>query len=208
MIGSELNGVAHVIVVNRWAECYADFARYIDHRTHRVTYVSTEVGLASVPREAADVVTVQATDDLTEVTAAVDGLALRHSAPDGIVALKEDDLLVGAALRERWGVPGPRTGQLLPFRDKYLMATRVAGAGVPVPVFTLASDTQTVRRFAGSVGWPVIVKPRIGSASEGVVRVEGPAWTGSPSRKDRTWSRSSTRTGSITSTACSAGSGC
>ena len=175
MIGSEFGGVAHVVVINRWAERYADFARYIDHRAHRVTYVSTEVGLASIPCEAADVITVKATDDLAEVTAAVDDLALRHCAPAGIVALKEDDLLVGAALRERWSTAGPRTEELLPFRDKYVMATRVAGAGIPVPLFTLAPGTAAVRGFAGSAGWPVIVKPRIGSASEGVVRVEGPA---------------------------------
>ncbi|MFY1636547.1 ATP-grasp domain-containing protein [Solwaraspora sp. WMMB335] len=164
----------HVVIINRWAEHYAQFTRYLDHQAHRVTYVSTEVGLSAVPTEATEVVTVRATDDLAEVTSAVDGLARRHGAPDRIVALKEDDLLVGAALRDRWAVPGPRVDDLLPFRDKFLMATRVAKAGVPLPEFELISDEQAVHEFAGRVGWPVIVKPTIGSSSAGVVRIDGP----------------------------------
>lgn len=170
----ELNGAEHVVIINRWAERYAHFSRYVDHRAHRVTYVSTEVGLASIPAEAAEVVTVKATDDLAEVTAAVDGLARRHGAPDRIVALKEDDLLVGAALREKWEVPGPRVDDLLPFRDKFLMATRMAKAGVTVPAFALVPDAEAVREFAERAGWPVIVKPTIGSSSAGVVRLDGP----------------------------------
>jgi hypothetical protein len=171
----ELNDAEHVVIINRWAERYADFSRYVDHRAHRVTYVSTEVGLSAIPSEATEVVTVKATDDLAEVTAAVDGLARRHGAPDRIVALKEDDLLVGAALREKWEVPGPRVDQLLPFRDKFLMATRVAEAGVTVPDFALVPDARAVRGFAKFAGWPVIVKPTIGSSSAGVVRLNGPA---------------------------------
>lgn len=170
----ESDDAEHVVIINRWAEHYADFSRYLDHRAHRVTYVSTEVGLSAIPSEATDVVTVKATDDLAEVTAAVDGLARRHGAPDRIVALKEDDLLVGAALREKWEVPGPRVDQLLPFRDKFLMATRVAKAGVTVPDFALVSDAQSVRAFAQRAGWPVVVKPTIGSSSAGVFRLDGP----------------------------------
>jgi hypothetical protein len=174
-------GAEHVVIVNRWAERYADFPRYLDHRAHRVTYVSTEVGLSAVPPQATEVVTVRATDDLAEVTAAVDGLARRHGAPDRVVALKEDDLLVGAALRERWGAPGPGLADLLPFRDKFLMATRVAAAGLSVPPFGLVSDARDVREFAGRVGWPVVVKPRIGSSSAGVVRLDGPGDLDGPS---------------------------
>jgi hypothetical protein len=171
----ELPPSSHVVVVNRWRERYAEYADYIDHRQHRVTYVSTEVGLASVPESAADVFLVKATDDLAEVTAAVDDLVRRHGEPTRIVALKEDDLLVGAALRERWNVPGPRTEQVLPFRDKLVMVTAVARAGLPVPGFAPAPDADSVLAFAEAHGWPVVVKPTTGSSSLGVVRVDGPA---------------------------------
>jgi hypothetical protein len=57
----------HVVIVNRWRERYAEYARYLDHDAHRVTYVATEVGLGAVPAEAAAVALVQKTDDLESV---------------------------------------------------------------------------------------------------------------------------------------------
>ncbi|MFL6119472.1 hypothetical protein [Actinophytocola sp.] len=86
------------------------------------------------------------------------------------MALKEDDLLVGAALRQKWEVPGPWTDQLLPFRDKYLMATLMSKAGVAVPEFAMVHDEPAVLAFADRVGWPVIVKPTLASSSAGVAR--------------------------------------
>ncbi|MFC9680511.1 acetyl-CoA carboxylase biotin carboxylase subunit family protein [Streptomyces sp. NPDC056948] len=176
----------HIVVINRWREQYARYAEYTDHATHHVTYISTEVGLSSVPEAAADVVLVDRTDDLESVRAATRLLAARYGPPQGIVTLKEDDLLVAAALREEWGCPGPRTEFLEPFRDKYLMATAVAEAGLDVPDFALAPDRRTVVEFGREHGWPLVVKPTRGSCSEGVVRLDGPedvprlAFTGEP----------------------------
>ncbi|MFG2805868.1 ATP-grasp domain-containing protein [Streptomyces massasporeus] len=165
----------HIVIVNRWREHYAEYARYLDHRAHRVTYVTTEVGTASVPAEATDTVIVPATDDLPVVRDAVRELADRYGRPARIVALKEDDLLVGAALRAEWSCPGPRREDLAVFRDKHAMATAVAGAGLPVPAFALARDGRTVQEFAAAHGWPVVLKPLSGSSSAGVLRLEDPA---------------------------------
>lgn len=164
----------HIVVINRWRERYAEFTRYIDHAEYRVSYVSTEVGTGSVPPQANEVVLVPATDDLERVRAEVRGLAARHGAPVAIVALKEDDLLVGAALREEWDVPGPRQPSQIVFRDKYVMCRAVADAGLDVPDFAAAASPEDVRAFGTAAGWPVIVKPRTGSSSAGVVRVDGP----------------------------------
>ncbi|MFD8224445.1 acetyl-CoA carboxylase biotin carboxylase subunit family protein [Streptomyces massasporeus] len=164
----------HLVVINRWRESYARYAAYVDHATHHVSYITTEVGLASVPEAAADVVLVERTDDLDAVRAATRLLAARYGPPQGIVTLKEDDLLVAAALREEWDCPGPRTEFLEPFRDKFLMATAVAEAGLDVPDFALAPDARTVVDFGRAHGWPLVVKPTRGSCSEGVVRLDGP----------------------------------
>ena len=164
----------HIVVVNRWRERYADYAGYLDHTTHRVTYISTEVGLGSVPSDAADVVLVDATDDLTQARAAATELVRRHGPPHRVVALKEDDLLVGAQLRADWDLAGPRPADLLRFRDKYLMCQAIASAGLPVPAFAAVTGEQSVLDFADTVGWPVVVKPRVGSASAGVVVLTGP----------------------------------
>ncbi|MEU2505257.1 biotin carboxylase [Streptomyces sp. NPDC007863] len=174
MTTTAARGLPHIVVINRWRERYARYAEYLDHTTHHVSYISTEVGLPSVPEEAGDVVTVERTDDLEAVRAAVRVLAVRHGRPERIVALKEDDLLIAAALREEWDCPGQRTAQLAKFRDKYLMASAVAEAGLELPEFELATDEATVLDFAGRYGWPVIVKPVMGSSSEGVAKLDGP----------------------------------
>lgn len=164
----------HVVVVNRWRERYAEYERYLDHGTHRVTYVSTEVGLGSVPETATEVALVDATDDLPAVRARVRELVSRHGTPAAIVALKEDDLAVGAQLRAEWDCPGQRPDELVTFQDKYVMCRRIAAAGLGVPAFAAAPDAGAVIEFAGTHGWPVIVKPRVGSSSEGVLLLGGP----------------------------------
>jgi biotin carboxylase len=165
----------HIVIITRWRENYAPFASYIDHSRFRVTYVATEVALDSIPAGAAGVRQVPATDDLPAVRTGVHALASRYGPPARIVALKEDDLLVGALLREEWGCPGPRLADLLPFRDKLLMSRKVAARGLPVNAFAPAPDRDAVLAFALRHGWPVIVKPTTSSASQGVVRLDGPA---------------------------------
>jgi biotin carboxylase len=165
----------HVVVINRWRERYADYARYLDHEKYRVSYITTDVGLGSVSTAAAATVLVKATDDLDTARTAVHRLAARHGAPAAVVALKEDDLLVGAQLRQEWECPGPRPQDLAVFRDKYLMCQAVQQAGLAVPAFAAAPDAGAVRHFAAHRGWPVIVKPRVGSSSAGVMRLDGPA---------------------------------
>jgi hypothetical protein len=166
----------HIVVINRWQEHYAEYGRYLDHKRYHVSYISTAVGLASVPPVAAATVLVEATDDLVAVRAAVRDLAVRYGAPAAVVALKEDDLLVGAELRREWQCPGgPRPHDLLVFRDKGAMCQAIHQAGLAVPAFAEAHDADAVRDFAADHGWPVILKPHIGSSSAGVVRLDGPA---------------------------------
>ena len=83
----------HIVVINRWQERYAEYCRYLDHHRYQVSYVSTAVGLASVPVGAATEL-VDATDDLAAVRAAVRGLARRYGAPPASPG--------GTAHRQRW----------------------------------------------------------------------------------------------------------
>jgi hypothetical protein len=164
----------HIVIINRWREHYADYAHYLDHSTHRVSYVSTEVGLGAVPPEAADVALVDATDDLDQARDALAELHRRNGPAHRLVALKEDDLLVAAQLREETDLPGRRPAEVIRFLDKLLMCQTVAAAGLPVPAFAAATGPQPVLDLAESAGWPLVVKPRIGSSSAGVTVLNGP----------------------------------
>ncbi|RKE17926.1 acetyl-CoA carboxylase biotin carboxylase subunit family protein [Streptomyces sp. TLI_171] len=164
----------HVVVLHRWRAEYVDYATVLDHTADRVSYVTTEVGRDRVPATAAGVEIVAATDDLVAARRAVAALAERHGPPQRIVALKEDDLLTAAVLRAEWGCEGTRPEQALRFLDKLVMAEVVADRGLAVPALAAVDSAEEVRSFGEKFGWPVIVKPRIGSSSDGVVRLGGP----------------------------------
>jgi hypothetical protein len=64
--------------------------------------------------------------------------------------------------------------EVLAFRDKLLMADRVAAAGVMVPAAAPIDDTPAVADLIGAHGWPLVVKPRRGSSSAGVTVAQDP----------------------------------
>ena len=165
----------HMVIIHRWLADYAHYEHYVDHARYAVSYVTTHVGAPAVSPAAASVEIVTATDDLPAVSHAVNRLVQRHGRPRSIVALKEDDLLVGAQLRQQWGCPGPDIDDVIPFRDKLVMASHVARAGLSVPAYAPVRHPHDVVEFGRDQGWPVVVKPCVGSSSAGVVKVDGPA---------------------------------
>ncbi|MFZ2529749.1 MAG: hypothetical protein WAX14_19175 [Rhodococcus sp. (in: high G+C Gram-positive bacteria)] len=160
---------AHIVIINRWQAPYADYESYIDHARHHVSYVTTDIGSGGVPAVAAATALVAATDNLDEVRAAVAALECRFGPPRAIVALKEDDLLTAAQLTAERGLPGRTPDQLSVFRDKLAMARAVHAAGLNLPDFAAADSAGTVVEFGDEHGWPVVVKPTLGSSSEGVL---------------------------------------
>jgi hypothetical protein len=167
--------MTHILVIHRWRDAYARYAEYVDHGTHQVTYVTTELGRASVPAGAAEVRVVPATDDVDAVWAEVSELVERFGTPDRLVALNEGDLDCAARVRARLGCAGQDPAALARFRDKLIMVDTVAAAGVRTPEFADAPDEQSILDFAGTHGWPLIVKPRRGTASRGVLRLNSAA---------------------------------
>lgn len=164
----------HILVIHRWRDRHAHYDEYIDHGTARVTYVTTELGRASIPDGAADVVVVPATDDLGVVRDAAESLIRTFGPPSRVVALNEGDLDTAALLREHLRCAGQSPDELARFRDKLTMAEVVSGAGLPVPDFADAPDVAAVAAFAEANGWPIVVKPRRGTASRGVVVLTSP----------------------------------
>lgn len=162
----------HILVIHRWRDRYALYENYIDHSAHRVSYVTTVLGRQSIPESAAGIVTVRATDDFHQVKQAADTLSVRFGTPTRVVALNEGDLDTAALLRAQLGCPGQSPMELARFRDKLTMTELVAGAGIRTPAFADAPDADSVREFADVHGWPVIVKPRRGTASRGVMRLD------------------------------------
>ena len=55
------------------------------------------------------------------------------------------------------------------FRDKLTMKQALAAAAVPIASFSSLNSPADVRRFAAEVGYPIVVKPREGADSQGIV---------------------------------------
>ncbi|MFD4241807.1 ATP-grasp domain-containing protein [Streptomyces sp. NPDC058525] len=166
----------HVIIIHRWTDRYADYAAYVDHTAHRVSYVTTDRAVRSLPTgQAAGVALVDSTENVPAVHAGVAELVARSGPPTRIVALQETDLDLAAELRAAHGLPGTHPADLEPLRDKLVMARRLHAAALPAPATEEAPDRAAIAEFAARHGWPVLVKPRRGTASAAITRLDDAA---------------------------------
>jgi hypothetical protein len=163
----------HILVIHRSRGPIAPYRERIDHTVHTVTYVCAAQVLHRIPRHAAAEVVVF--DGHEPVDDAVRGLIGRHGVPERLVAISETDLLTAARLRAEFGIAGDLPAHALPFRDKLVMYDTVAASGVPVPAFGDVHSVEDVAEFARRQGFPVLLKPRLGAASLGIVRLSAPA---------------------------------
>jgi biotin carboxylase len=80
-----------------------------------------------------------------------------------------------AQAREQLGLPGLRVEQANNFRDKTRMKDLLRAAGVPVARHRLVTKTEEALRFAAEVGYPIVVKPPAGAASQTTYRADDEA---------------------------------
>jgi len=166
-----------VVIYSRWTAPFAEYARYEQLLDLPVSYVTTVSGARGVPtgqavalRTSGRLVATQ--NDLMLLDAALDDLARARGPVRRIIALHEGDLEMAAEIRARRGLPGPRPGDVAPFRDKFEAIRRVQEAGRAAPPTELVSDGDQLISFGNRHGWPIVIKPRRGTASYGVRVIE------------------------------------
>ncbi|MEU5427056.1 ATP-grasp domain-containing protein [Streptomyces olivoreticuli] len=163
----------HILVMHRVPDSFVRYAEQIDHEAHDVTYVSAPDRLATLPDgvRGRRIERAGTGDTADEVLAAVAGLPR----PDLVVALSEYDLLPAARVREALGVDGPDVRAVLPTRDKVVMKSAVAAAGIRAPRFSPLATA--LAQGAGSLPWSgrTVLKPLAGASSEGISTHPGPA---------------------------------
>jgi hypothetical protein len=169
-----------ILFLNRWPQ-YRDGERWdnslarpedlIDHDRHRVTYLCDPPGRSGVPPGATDVHCIPDFADVDGVLRRVAAIASERGPFDHVIALSEYLLDLAATIRERHGIPGPRPPEVDRFRDKTIMKTILAGAGLPVPRWVPCRSADQVLAAARSLGFPLIFKPARGASSQGVHKV-------------------------------------
>ena len=92
----------------------------------------------------------------------------------GVMAVDECSVIPTAYIAEAIGLQSIRPKSALKSRNKYLMRQAHLEFGVSIPDFRLVTrkdSMETARSLAGDVGYPVIIKPTLGAASEHVYKV-------------------------------------
>ncbi len=93
----------------------------------------------------------------------------------GVTSSSEYYAATAAATAHRLGLPGPDADAVRTCRNKAEQRRLLAEAGVPVPEFTLVRDAREAVRAAERIGYPVVLKPVLGSGSLGVRLCTDPA---------------------------------
>lgn len=162
-----------ILIINRWDDDFSRYDEYIDHQHHRVSYVTNPAGSKIVRTELAR--GVEIVPDITD-RAAVVAAAARLSAEEGpftrVLCLSEFDLETGAAVREALNVPGVWPLQVQRYKDKVVMKQVIGAAGIRAPRYLSLAPAPTAELLLERLGLPLILKPRIGASSRGVIKIE------------------------------------
>ena len=99
-------------------------------------------------------------------------LGARGGAVERLIGIVEQLQEPLGEARERLGLPGMRAEVARRFRDKNQMKDLLRAAGVPVARHAQVATRAAALAFAAEVGWPLVVKPPAGAASQTTFRVE------------------------------------
>ena len=91
--------------------------------------------------------------------------------PDGIVAVGDRPVVLGARLARHYGLPWHSPEAAAVSRHKVLTRQALQRAGLPTPVFESVAIDADPRALARRSSFPLVVKPQALSGSRGVIRV-------------------------------------
>jgi ATP-grasp domain len=133
-----------------------------DHAVHDVTYAGTGNFLRNIPA-GVRCATHEIGADGDVVEQLRDWMSTQPPF-DRVIARHEYMILPAGQLRDAFGIPGMTGEQALRFRDKVVMKQAIAAAGLRTPRCVSASDLPVDAGWRGRT----VLKPRSGSASEGI----------------------------------------
>jgi biotin carboxylase len=107
-------------------------------------------------------------DDL--VRAARDWHEVEHF--DGVLTFSESAVVLVAAVADALGLPGIGVPAAVASRNKLIMRQAHERGGAPHPSFRFTPTVEDAVAAAGDFGYPVILKPTLGAASNFVFRID------------------------------------
>lgn len=110
--------------------------------------------------------------DVDELHWAARGLTEMGGKIERVLTENEHIQLPVSELRARLDLPGMWPDTILNFRDKSRMKERLRAWGLPCARFACVTDPEQAFEFVSRVGYPIIVKPVDGAATQSTYRVE------------------------------------
>ncbi|RMQ47083.1 Biotin carboxylase [Pseudomonas cichorii] len=164
----------HVLVINRYDDELSDYRKYIDHSQVDVSYISLAGRTRLIdPQVSASVVELEALDADAILQEAC---TIHHRQPiDFVIAFSEYDLDAAAQVRTELDISGAKIADNLLCRNKASMKAALKGSNVRYPQYRNVASRQDVEAFCREHGYPAILKPQVGAASDGVVKIESHA---------------------------------
>jgi biotin carboxylase len=100
-----------------------------------------------------------------------------HAAEDfaGVFTFSESGVMTVAAVTEALGLPGVGLDAARKSRNKLLMRQAYERAGVPHPRYRFVTSLAEAKATAAEFGYPAVLKPTLGAASNFVFRIDDPA---------------------------------
>jgi biotin carboxylase len=111
--------------------------------------------------------------DMTAVRRAALDLLAEHPIHH-IVAPSERSLQAGGYLRSFLGLPGLTFEVANRFSNKAVMKARLAEHGLPLAPYRVVGRAAGIPAEAAELGWPVVIKPALGTGSMNVFVARGP----------------------------------
>ena len=119
---------------------------------------------------------VESMQDYDQMFRAVAFLSFKHGKIDWIESHSEAFLEMDARLREDFNITtGLHTADVERFRHKSAMKPYYRKAHIPTARLSEIPSIREAKAFAQKVGYPVIVKPDVGSGAKGVARIDTPS---------------------------------
>src|SRR6266404_2824199 len=150
-----------------------DFMRECQARGCQVILITKEKMLPEEwPREVIDEIFAVPNDAPVELFFDLVSHIAKTRKVDRIVALEEFDVIIAALAREHLCLPGMSSSTAKTFRDKLAMSVKARAAGINVPDFVPAINTEDIKKYLGRIPPPYVLKPRSDVSAIGIRKME------------------------------------
>jgi len=109
-------------------------------------------------------------DEAASLRAIID--AFGSTAPDGVIAVGDRPVALGARVSEAFGLAGNPTAAARATRNKLESRRMLDAAGLPVPAFRTVVLDEDAAALSAGLRYPVVLKPVAMSGSRGVIRAD------------------------------------